>query len=137
MEWENILFKKVDVPKEDSANSIQGSTFMGNLVRTGECNHCGKCCKPPIMVENPMIEKGEDGCKFYTETENNKLYGHCLIYGRGAKPIKSVKDRLGKVITDEQIKWFNANCIEYPSVKDAEAGYEPPVGCGFAFEEQV
>ena len=137
MEWKSILFKKDVVIKTDSTNSVQGDACVGNLVRTGECNHCGKCCKPPSMLENPMIERGEDRCKFYVETENDKLYGHCLIYGHGGKPIKSVKDRFGKTITDGQITWFNANCIEYPSVKDAEAGYKLPEGCGFSFEEQA
>lgn len=84
-----------------------------------------------------MIARGEDSCKFYVEKVNDKLYGHCLIYGRGTKPIKSVKDRHGKTITDKQIKWFNENCIEYPRVKDAEAGHMPPEGCGFSFEVVV
>ena len=82
-----------------------------------------------------MIERGEDRCKFYIEKVNDKLYGHCMIYGRGIKPIKTVKTRFGKTITDEQIKWFNENCIEYPRVEDAEKGYIPPEGCGFRFEE--
>lgn len=84
-----------------------------------------------------MIGHGEDRCKFYVEKINDKLYGHCLIYGRKAGPIKTVKDRFGKTITDEQIKWFNENCIEYPRVTDAKAGHMPPEGCGFSFEEQV
>jgi len=137
MEWKSILFKKGIATKTGSTNSIQGAVRAANLVRTGECNHCGECCKPPIMVENPMIERGEDRCKFYMETENDKLYGHCRIYGRGGKPIKSVKDRFGETITDKQIEWFNENCIEYPSVEDAEAGHVPPEGCGFIFEEQI
>lgn len=86
------------------------------------------------MVENPMIERTEDKCKFYVDKVNDMLYGHCLIYGRGGKPINSVKDRVGKRISDEQIKWFYENCIQYPRVKDAEAGYMPPDGCGFSFE---
>jgi len=137
MEWESILFKKVCTPKTDLTNGIRGDVHITNLVRTGECNHCGKCCKPPIMVENPMIERGESKCKFYVDVENDKLYGHCLIYGRGGKQIKTVKDRFGKTITDEQIKWFNTNYIAYPRVKDVEAGYTLPEGCGFVFEEQI
>lgn len=108
---------------------------MSPMIRKGECIHCGKCCKLPVMLENPMIEHGEDRCKFYIEKVNDKLYGHCLIYGHGIKQIKTAKDRFGKKITDEQIKWFNENCIEYPRVKDAEAGIMPPEGCGFSFEE--
>lgn len=88
------------------------------------------------MVENPMIELTEDRCKFYVDKVNNERYGHCLIYGRGTKQIKSVKDRYGKMITDKQIKWFNENCIEYPQVEDAEGCHMPPDGCGFIFEVQ-
>jgi len=104
---------------------------------TGNCNHCGKCCKPPVMLENPCIDKGEDRCKFYTDSENSYLYGHCLIYGRGNKPIKVVKDRFGKTITDEQIKWFNENCLYYPSVQDVERGYTLLPECSFSFEVQT
>ena len=109
---------------------------MSKLVRYGECNHCGKCClrEGGVMVENPMIELSEDRCKFYVDVLNNKLYGHCLIYGRGNKPIKKVTDRFGNAITPEQIKWFEQNCIDYPTVEDAEAGHKPPSGCGFTFE---
>ena len=107
---------------------------MVTLVRKGECNHCGKCCKPPVIIEGPTIDRGEDRCKFYVDALNNKLYGHCLIYGRGNKPIKTVTDRFGNKITAEQNRWFEQNCIDYPSVKDAEAGHKPPEGCGFSFE---
>ena len=31
------------------------------------CNHCGECCKPPVVVENPCIERGHDRCLFYTD----------------------------------------------------------------------
>ena len=107
------------------------------IIRIGNCNHCGKCCLPPVMVENPCIERGEDRCKFYVEIDNGKLYGHCLIYGRGNKPIKNVKDRFGNKITDGQIAWFNQNCIDYPHTKDAEAGVYPPPECSFSFEVMV
>lgn len=110
---------------------------MVTLNKLGKCNHCGLCCKPPIMLENPMIALGEDMCKFYVEETNNKLYGHCLIYGRGNKLIKTVIDRFGNKITPEQIRWFEQNCVEYPSVEDAKAGYKPPLGCGFSFEVVV
>jgi len=104
------------------------------IIKSGVCNHCGKCCMPPVMVENPCIELGEDRCKFYTDEVNNQKYGHCLIWGRGAKPITTVRDRFGNKITDAQIKWFNDNCIDYPSAEDAEAGYLPPPECSFSFE---
>ena len=132
VKWKEVLFKGGTVT--DSVSPAPKGTGESTLVRMGECNHCGKCCKPPVVVENPMIERGEDRCKFYIEKENDKLYGHCLIYGRGGKPIKSVKDRFSVTITDEQIEWFNANCIEYPTVKDAEKGHMPPSECGFTFE---
>ena len=105
------------------------------FIRLGSCNHCGLCCLSKEfggeMLENPCIERGEDRCKFYTDNENGKLYGHCLIYGRGNKPIKAVKDRFNNKITDAQIRWFNENCIDYPRVKDMVAGHMPPEGCGF------
>lgn len=137
--WKEWLFKggaAIDSSMPDVKQEIPKS---GGMTRTGECSHCGKCClrSGGVMVENPMIERTEDRCKFYVDTVNDKQYGHCLVYGRGGKPIKSIKDRYGKTITDEQIKWFNANCIEYPRVKDAEAGVLPPEGCGFSFEEVI
>lgn len=103
------------------------------LIRQGQCNNCGKCCKPPIMLENPCIELGEDRCKFFTDTDNAKQYGHCLIYGRRGS-IKRVKDRFGKTIIESQIKWFNDNCIDYPLAEDCEAGVYPPSECSFTFE---
>lgn len=103
------------------------------LIKLGVCNHCGKCCKPPIIVENPVIELGEDRCKFYVDEENAQMYGHCLIYGRGGEPIEAVKDRFNKEITEAQIKWFNDNCINYPIAEDLQAGRCPPE-CSFGFE---
>lgn len=103
-------------------------------IRTGSCSNCGACCKPPVIIENPCIELGEDRCKFYTDNENSELYGHCLIYGRGSRPITVVRDRFHNRITQEQISWFNQNCIEYPRAEDAEIGALPPPECGFSFE---
>ncbi|MBA7617106.1 hypothetical protein ES703_24417 [subsurface metagenome] len=103
------------------------------LVRIGSCSNCGLCCKPPVIVENPCIELGEDRCKFYTDEINDAPYGHCLIWGRGKKPIKAVRDRFNKKITDDQIVWFNDNCIDYPTAEDLEAGRCPPE-CSFSFE---
>jgi len=84
------------------------------------------------MLENPCITLGEDRCKFYTDIENPESYGHCLIFGRQGS-IERVRDRFGKLITPEQIKWFNENCIDYPSVDDIKKGHLPPTGCGFTF----
>ncbi len=102
------------------------------LKRGGACNHCGKCCKPPVIVEGPTIKRGEDRCVFYVERGNDKLYEHCLIYG--ADSIERAKDRSGKAITKEQLVWFNENCVEYPTAEDAEKGYRPPPECSFSFE---
>ena len=103
------------------------------LVRTGDCNHCGKCCLPPVIIEGPTIEKGEDRCRFYVDIINDKSYGHCLIYGRSGL-VGSVKDRFGDTITKEQLVWFNQNCIDYPLAKDADGGYKPPPECSFGFK---
>ncbi len=102
------------------------------LVRTGQCSKCGKCCMPPVMLQNPCIELGEDRCKFYVDELNNQKYGHCLIYGRGNKPITVVRDRFNKKITDEQIQWFNDNCLDYPSTE--EGSFSLPPECSFSFE---
>lgn len=134
--WKEGIFKGGAAIASDTPAVKQDIPKSGGMTRTGECNHCGKCClrSGGVMVENPMMELSEDRCKFYVDKVNDKLYGHCLIYGRGAKPMKSVKDRHRKTITNEQIKWFNENCIEYPRVKDAEGGNMPPSGCGFICE---
>ena len=104
------------------------------LIKVGSCSNCGKCCLPPVMVENPCIDLGEDRCKFYRDEVGPEMYGHCLVLGRGAKPIKTVKDRFGNKITDEQIVWFNDNCLNYPSVEDIEAGHQLLPECSFSFE---
>lgn len=111
---------------------------MSKLIRAGECNHCGLCCKPPVIIEGPTIDRGEDRCKFYMDKFNNQKQGHCLIYGRGTKSIEITKDRYGNIITLSQIKWFNDNCIDYPAIEDIEAGYNKlPVECGFKFEMKI
>jgi len=101
----------------------------------GTCNQCGKCCKPPVMVENPCISKGEDRCKFYVNELNDKKFGHCLILGRGNKPIKNVRDRDGNKITQKQIKWFNDNCPNYPKLLELVKGLKLPPGCDFSIEK--
>ena len=105
------------------------------LVRYGFCNHCGKCClrSGGLMVENPMIALDEDRCKFYVDELNTQKYGHCLIFG-STKPIKLVKDRNGNKITEAQIKWFNDNCPDYPTIEDIEAGHTLLPECDFSFE---
>ena len=105
------------------------------LVRLGKCNHCGKCClrSGGLMVENPMIELTEDRCKFYVDKLNNQKYGHCLVFGRGKQSIEKVKDRNGNTLTSEQIRWFNDNCVDYPSLKDAKKGNNLLPECRFSF----
>ena len=106
------------------------------LVRSGNCNHCGKCClrEGGLMVENPMIDLGEDRCKFYVDKLNTQKYGHCLIFAKGRKPIERVKDRYGNKITPEQIVWFKDNCPDYPTIEDMEAGHKLLPECSFSFE---
>lgn len=104
---------------------------------SGSCNHCGKCClrSGDLMVENPMIELTEERCKFYVDKLNEQKYGHCLIFARGNKPIKNVKDRSGNKITKEQIRWFIDNCPDYPELEDFEKGMKLLSECSFSIEE--
>ncbi|GAJ21163.1 unnamed protein product [marine sediment metagenome] len=89
------------------------------------------------MLENPCIELGEDRCKFYVDKLNTQKYGHCLIFGRGGKPITAVKDRDGNKITPEQIVWFNDNCPNYPTIEDIDAGHKLLPECSFSFEAVI
>lgn len=108
------------------------------LTRKGTCKHCGKCClrEGGLMVENPMISLDEDRCKFYVDELNTQKYGHCLIFS-STKPIKLVKDRYGNKITEAQIKWFNDNCPDYPTIEDIEAGHKLSPECSFSFEVMI
>lgn len=89
---------------------------MVTLKRIGVCNQCGLCCRREggLMVENPMIELHEATCKFYTDELNKHKRGHCLIFGRGRKPIET-----------------------YPTVKDIKAGHKLLPECGFRFEGAI
>jgi len=108
------------------------------VIIKGLCNHCGKCCLSVklggLMLENPCIELKEDRCKFYVDQLQDGKYGHCLIFGRGGKPITSVKDRFGNKITDAQIKWFEHNCPDYPTIEDIDKGHQLLSECSFTFE---
>jgi len=106
------------------------------LIKVGSCSNCGVCCLRAggLMVENPCIDLDEDRCKFYVDKLITQKYGHCLIFGRGGKPIELVKDRDGNKITLEQIEWFNDNCPNYPTLEDMEAGHTLLPECGFSFE---
>ena len=108
-------------------------------IRTGLCNNCGLCCLRAggLMVENPCIELSEDRCKFYMDELNTQKYGHCLIFGRGNKPIGVVKDSKGNKITPDQIRWFNGNCPGYPTIEDIEVGHTLLPECSFTFEVAI
>jgi len=104
---------------------------------TGSCINCGACCKPPVVVDNPCILLGEDRCRFYSDTPEEGRLGHCLIIGRGNKPITVAKDRLGNKITQAQIDWFNANCPQFPIANLAElvrGDFKLPEGCNYKVE---
>ena len=104
-------------------------------VVTGTCSHCGACCKPPVVVDNPCMVKGDTKCLFYSDDPQEGKFGHCLILGRGNKPIKNVRDRLGNRITDEQIAWFEANCPQWPTQCVAQlvrGDFELPETCAFS-----
>lgn len=108
---------------------------------SGSCNNCGKCCLTMglggFMLENACIDRGEDRCKFYVDELQDGKFGHCLILGRGNKPIGNVKDRFGNRITDEQIRWFEDNCPQFPQacLNDLVAGrFTLPVECAFQLE---
>ena len=86
------------------------------------------------MLENPCIDLGEDRCKFYVDQLNTQQYGHCLIFAKGISLIKTVKDSKGNKITDAQIRWFNDNCPDYPTIDDIEANHQLLPTCSFSFE---
>lgn len=88
------------------------------------------------MVENPMIEPHEDRCKFYVDELNDERYGHCLAFSCGCD-FKSVRDRNGNKITDAQIRWFNDNCPDYPTIEDMEAGHQLLPECSFTFKVAI
>ena len=105
---------------------------------TGSCVDCGKCCKPPVVVDNPCFPPSEGRCRFFSDDPQDGFFGNCLIIGRGNKPIKNVRDRFGNKITDRQIVWFNANCPQFPMANLAElvaGAFELPEGCGYSIEE--
>ena len=108
------------------------------LTRKGECNDCGVCClrSGGLMVENPMIELHEDRCKFYVDKLCDGKYGHCLIFDVGCN-FKKAKDRDGNKITDAQIRWFNDNCLDYPTAEDIESGHKLLPECSFSFKVAI
>ena len=107
------------------------------------CNHCGECCKPPVVVENPCIELGQDRCLFYTdEVDTGTSYGHCLIY-HAKRNYNKVRDRLGNKMTAQQIAWFEHNCLKWPDPidlivdpndPDTEFRFELPPSCAYTVE---
>lgn len=104
--------------------------------KLGSCNYCGKCCQNPVVMANPCIEPAEKICKFYTATDNLKLYGHCLVIGRTGD-IDKVLDRFGGQIIQDQIDWHLENCVDYPALNVSGVAPELPNGCGFSFSEVI
>lgn len=107
---------------------------------SGNCNHCSACCKPPVVVENPCMVLGDTECLFYTDdVDTSTRYGHCRIkqvndnYNR-------VRDKNGDRMTDAQIAWYEANCLQYPALmhfmakEDGGKGAELPPTCAFTIE---
>jgi hypothetical protein len=91
------------------------------------------------MTKNPCILLGEDRCRFYVEIDNEQPFGHCLIIGR-ENHIEDVRDRFGTLITDEQLMWFEANCPDFPKLRDlekierGETNFRLPGECTFYLE---
>lgn len=108
---------------------------------TGNCNHCGLCCKREggLIVENPCIELHEDHCKFYADSADETRYGHCLIM-QAKRNYNKVRDRYGNKITADQIRWFEHNCPAWPTdtrrLQELIDGlWELPAYCNYKFEE--
>ena len=104
---------------------------------TGSCNHCGLCCKPPVIIENPCIELGQDRCLFYADETDPEIskFGHCLIM-QANRNYNRVRDRFGNKMNQEQIDWFEHNCVMWPTrVKDIQALidelFDLPPECNF------
>ena len=111
---------------------------------SGSCANCGVCCLCEklggFMLENPCIERGQDRCKFYTDDVDSEIgkYGHCLIM-QANRVYPKVRDRFGAKMNDEQIAWFEHNCVMWPMrIKDITALrdelFELPPTCGFSIE---
>ncbi|KPL16379.1 MAG: hypothetical protein AMJ93_15840 [Anaerolineae bacterium SM23_84] len=106
-------------------------------VVSGSCSNCGACCKPPVVVENPCMVRDDTKCLFYSDQPVEGKFGHCLILGRGNKPIQTVRDRLGNKITEAQIAWFEANCPQFPAnclQELVDALFNLPPTCTFTLE---
>lgn len=83
-------------------------------LKSGSCAHCGACCKPPIVVDNPCFAEGDTECLFWTDDmDTGDLYGHCRIYQRPGNKMNTV-DKHGVKIVQAQYDWWQANCQQYP-----------------------
>lgn len=106
-------------------------------VVSGSCTHCGVCCKPPVVLDNPCIVRGEDRCRYYTDTaDTGTRFGHCLILQKGGN-YNSVRDRFDNKMTREHIRWFEENCLTFPTAeKDAldlaDGRFTLPTECTFS-----
>ena len=89
---------------------------------SGSCNYCAACCKPPVVVENPCMVRGDTECLFYTATVDTSIrYGHCRIK-QVSDNYSRVRDKNGNKITAAQIVWYEHNCLLWPArVKDIQA----------------
>ena len=116
---------------------------MGWVI-TGSCTHCGKCCKNVslggFMLENPCMDPSWDYCAFYTDDVDPSLgkFGHCLIM-QAKRNYRRVRDRFGNKMTEEQIRWFEENCPQWPStprdINDIVSGrVKLPPECGFSIK---
>jgi len=102
----------------------------------GTCNHCGACCGPPEVVDNPCKPITEPVCLFFDEDEpGDGRFGHCMVLATPQR--KNARDRYGNKITDAQLAWFQENCPQYPMdcLEEWRTGtWEPPETCSFELQ---
>ncbi|MGC9361098.1 MAG: hypothetical protein ACP5G7_12150 [Anaerolineae bacterium] len=89
------------------------------------------------MLDNPCMDPSWDRCAFYTDDVAGKR-GHCLVM-QANRNYARVRDRFGNPMTKEQVRWFEANCVDWPqTAKDAqdigEGRIKLPPECGYSVE---
>lgn len=82
------------------------------IKRTGECNHCGDCCKGNVY---PLLNEEEK--KEYEASRFN--FGYCFQYDREKQRCKIYEHR----------PWY---CYLYPDNPEQLARYK---NCSYEFEE--
>ena len=107
---------------------------------TGSCNHCGKCCQPPIMGNPLMIDPASKVCWFYDPTTSSGKF-RCRLYD--AKPGTYKKVPLRKndpdfgYCTEEMYDYLQNECKPYPNGYTTEQlnewgdRFKLPIECGF------